>query len=362
MIPIILAILLSLWALSFTKKIPGRIILLTLIWWSYMLFFRSWPTQAVFNKEFTITQGQSIKAIAKNLWSIEKAFISEAKKTWANPKPWTYNLSWSYSAEKLIETFEKWPTKKIIKVQVLEWWSIYDTDKHLSDEKLINAWDYIKYVTDSDNISTLKETYKWINWLDLKTLEWFLYPETYFLDPNVWIVPWLVKAQLSQFDKLLIWEGKIGWADWKFSALREKIQKVYGIEVSRYDIIKLASIIQKEERNKQNIPTIAWIFFNRLKTNDTLGADITLCYAFKEPYETCDSKVQQYINEDNDYNTRKRKWLTPTPISNIDIKTFEWINNFKDTDYMFYLHAPDGQIYYAKTNAEHNTNRAKYLK
>ena len=362
MIWIVLAILVSLGALAFTKKIPGRIILLTLIWWSYILFFRGWVSEIQLNKDFTIAKWQSIKTIAKNLGAIEKSFISEAKKTGANPKPGTYTLSGTYNAEKLIELFEKWPEKKITKVKVLEGWSIYDTDKDLADQWLIKAWEYISYVTNSDNISTLKETYKSIEWLNLQTLEWFLYPDTYFLDPNTSIVSWLVKAQLAQFDKLLVWEEKIWWADWKFSELISRINETYWLEIKKYDIIKLASIIQKEESNKSNIPTIAGIFFNRLKTNNSLGADITLCYAFKDPYSTCESHIKQYLEQDNEYNTRINKWLTPTPISNIDIATFSWVNKFEKTDYMFYLHWSDGQIYYAKTNAEHNINREKYLK
>jgi len=49
----------------------------------------------------------------------------------------------------------------------------------------------------------------------------------------------------------------------------------------------LASVVEKEERNTKNKPTVAGIFFNRLANGMRLDADITLCYGLHEPYETC---------------------------------------------------------------------------
>ncbi len=131
-----------------------------------------------------------------------------------------------------------------------------------------------------------------------------------------------------------------------------------------YDILTLSSKIEKEEKNKKNKSTIAWVFLNRIQNKMRIDADITLCYGLEEPYETCTpSVIVQWINDTkNIYNTRIQKWLPPTPISSVTATTFDALLHFKKTPYLFYLHDNKGQIYYAETNAQHEENKSKYLR
>lgn len=130
------------------------------------------------------------------------------------------------------------------------------------------------------------------------------------------------------------------------------------------NILRLASVIEKEERNTQNKPTVAGIFFNRLKEGTLLGADITLCYGIHKPYEECTpSLIGQNINDtDNVYNTRVHRGLPPTPIANPSTETVLSVLEFVKTDYFFYLHDNNGVIRYAKDIQGHNENISKYLK
>jgi UPF0755 protein len=128
------------------------------------------------------------------------------------------------------------------------------------------------------------------------SLEGFLYPDTYYLDDWQNLVKQLVSIQLNTFKKKV---REPYAAD--FSALQSTHH------LSTYETITLASIIEKEEKNADNKPTVAGIFFNRLQQGMLLGADITLCYAFKQPYATCTpSLIAKNVSDTkNPYNTRQ---------------------------------------------------------
>lgn len=263
---------------------------------------------------------------------------------------WTYIFSWRYTSEEFLSHIAQWPEKEYITYTVLEWWSIYDIDADLTAKWYINEWEYISYVTDSAKISELSQRYDFFD-TSLTSLEWFLYPDTYFLSNRGNLVKELVSMQLNAFK----WKVRESHS-WDFN----NIQNKYWLSV--YQTITLASIVEKEEKNNSNKSTVAWIFYNRLKNWMLLWADITLCYGLAQPYSECTpSVIAKKINDSNNkYNTRALAWLTPTPIWNPAISTIEAVLFPAQTSYLFYLHGADGQIHYAETNAEHEQNK-KYL-
>jgi len=263
---------------------------------------------------------------------------------------WTYIFSWTYTSEEFLSHIAQWPEKEYITYMVLEWWSIYDIDADLTAKWYINEWEYISYVTDTAKISELSQRYDFFD-ASLTSLEWFLYPDTYFLSNRWNLVKELVSMQLNTF-KSKVRESH----SWDFT----NIQNKYWLSV--YQTVTLASIVEKEEKNNSNKSTVAWIFYNRLKNWMLLWADITLCYGLAQPYSECTpSVIAKKINDSNNkYNTRVLPWLTPTPIWNPAISTIEAVLFPAQTSYLFYLHGSDGQIHYAETNAEHEQNK-KYL-
>ena len=263
---------------------------------------------------------------------------------------WTYVFSWTYTSEEFLSHIAKGPEKEYISYTVLEWRSIYDIDADLTAKWYINEWEYIAYVTDSAKISELSARYDFFD-SSLTSLEWFLYPDTYFLDNRWNLVNQLVSIQLNTF-KSKVWESHA----WDFS----NIQSRYWLSV--YQTITLASIVEKEEKNNANKPTVAGIFYNRLNRWMLIWADITLCYGFAKPYSECTPNViaKNVGDSNNKYNTRAVAWLTPTPIWNPAFSTIEAVLFPNQTSYLFYLHGADGQIHYAETNAQHEQNK-QYL-
>ena len=263
---------------------------------------------------------------------------------------WTYIFSGKYTNEEFLSHIAQGPEKEYISYTILEWWSIYDIDADLTAKWYINEWEYISYVTNPDKISELSTRYDFFD-SSLTSLEWFLYPDTYFLDNRWNLVNQLVSIQLNTFKSKVREPHSSDFTN---------IQNNYWLSI--YQIVTLASIVEKEEKNDANKPTVAWIFYNRLKNWMLLWADITLCYGLAEPYSECTPNVivKHLDDTNNKYNTRALAWLTPTPIWNPALSTIEAVLFPAQTSYLFYLHGADGQIHYAETNAQHEQNK-QYL-
>lgn len=261
----------------------------------------------------------------------------------------TYLFTGTYTPGGLVSHILAWPEQKFVRYTVLEGWSIYDIDSDLTQKWFIQAGEYISYVS---TVASLIDQYPFLQGIDtLKTLEGFLYPDTYFLDDNGSFVAQLVKAQLDNFQKRIwsLYSGNINsfsqqqWLDW-------------------YEIVTLASVVQKEERNIDNQPTVAGIFLRRLSIGMRLDADITLCYYYRKPYSDCTPWfIARSIGIEQPYNTRQVRGLPPTPIANIPVGAIQAVLSFAPSSYLYYLHDAQGRIRYAETLEQHNSNKARYL-
>ena len=254
---------------------------------------------------------------------------------------WTYNLkSWQNITE-VLESLDK-PIYEEMNITFLEWWNIYDIDYYLMKKWLINKWDYISYVNNEDKIQKLSKFFNFIE--TQKTLEWFLYPDTYKINAAKFKINELVIKQLENFE--------------------EKVYEKILINLNNEqinDLVNLASIVEKEEKNPNEKPTVAGILKKRLNNWWMIWADITVCYPHKLTSQECKMVVTKYINEKSEYNTRTKLWLPKTPIWNPSYETINATLNDKETDYWFYLHnIKSWKIYYGKTNQEHERNK-KYM-
>ena len=182
-----------------------------------------------------------------------------------------------------------------------------------------------------------------------KSLEGYLYPDTYFLDPNSSIPEQLIKSQLKNFNQKV-------WIP-----LGDQLQS-FGYGFDSYQLLTLASIIENEEKLAGNKPIIAGIFLNRLEKGMRLDADVTLCYGLKIPYDQCRSQILANLSDaSNLYNTRQNYGLPPTPISSPSVETISATLDFKKTGALYYLHDASGKIHYGTTLEEHNENKKNYL-
>lgn len=227
----------------------------------------------------------------------------------------------------------------------LEWWNIFDIDQYLTAEWFITDWEFSSFAVTINSFAWLKADYPFIS--DADSLEGFLYPDTYSINPNNFSVSGLVKKMLTNFEIKIIDSGII--------------TDMWSIEV--LDVINLASIVEKEERDPSQRPTVAGILKKRLDEGWMIGADITVCYPYELTAEECRISVTKYLYEKNDYNTRQMTWLPAGPIWNPSAESIEAVINPLTTTYYYYLHdTQTGQIYYGVTNADHERNKQLYLR
>lgn len=175
-------------------------------------------------------------------------------------------------------------------------------------------------------------------------LEGFIFPDTYrvFADANCQDL--LLKA-LDNFDK------KID-AD-----LRAEIKR-QGRRL--YDVLIMASLLEKEVRSEADMKIVAGIFWDRIKNGQRLESCATLAYILgenKPQYTLADTQI------DSPYNTYRNDGLPPTPINNPGLKAIRAAIYPTKTDYNFFLSRPDtGATVFSVTYQEHLANKARYLK
>lgn len=126
-----------------------------------------------------------------------------------------------------------------------------------------------------------------------------------------------------------------------------------------YELLTIASLIEKEGANPDEMPKIASVIYNRLEEGMKLELDATITYIEKH--------VKPFIDGDQDryneyYNTYKCSALPAGPIANPGMNAINAALNPADTNYYYFLteQTDSGPVYYyAETFDEHQANREK---
>lgn len=126
-----------------------------------------------------------------------------------------------------------------------------------------------------------------------------------------------------------------------------------------YELLILASIIEKETGNKADRALVSSVFHNRLKKNMPLQTDPTVIYNVPD-YK---GKItRSHLKTDHPYNTYTRKGLPPTPICNPGMASIWAAAHPAQTDYLYFVAKGDGLSHFSSTLKEHNAAVQKYLR
>ncbi len=147
-----------------------------------------------------------------------------------------------------------------------------------------------------------------------------------------------------------------------------RLAKAKKLNLSPKEVTALASIVQKETAQVSERPIVAGLYLNRLRDKWPLQADPTIIYAMKQKYGQ-DFKMRRVLFKniedikDSPYNTYKKQGLPPTLIAMPDISAIDAVLNSKNHDYFFMCASVTniGFHDFAKTLAQHNKNRAKFI-
>lgn len=176
-----------------------------------------------------------------------------------------------------------------------------------------------------------------------RKLEGYLYPDTYefYVEENE---THAIRRFLDNFQE-------------KFVSKYEARAKELGMTVD--EIVTIASVIQKEAANKEQMGLVSSVIHNRLKKSMKLECDSTGAYV--DRYIKPNVSDGEYLAYRNRYYTYLCSELPAGPICNPGADAIEAALYPKDTNYLYFYHDKNGKIYMAKTLEEHNANQVKAL-
>ncbi len=194
----------------------------------------------------------------------------------------------------------------------------------------------------------------------------------------------LLKERVYSYDeswrsKLILNEGYLFPDTYSFpkdvdveqviSVMRDNFEEKYsGIEnlgntnLSKKDIVILASMVEREAKHSQDRPLVSSVLFNRLDAGMPLYIDATIQYAIGTPKKWWPTLPDTGGNvaPNSPYNTYTHSGLPPTPISNPGLEALKAIFNPATTDYLYYISDKTGVNRYGRTLDEHNANIQNY--
>lgn len=141
--------------------------------------------------------------------------------------------------------------------------------------------------------------------------------------------------------------------------LSKKIDELNKTSLSTYEILILASIIEKETANTEEMPTISSVYHNRLKINMRLQSDPTVIYAISNGYGKLDHKLTKNdLFFKSPYNTYRNLGFPPTPICCPGENAIMAAMFPAKTDYLYFVanKQKTGHLF-AKTFKEHLKNK-----
>lgn len=176
-----------------------------------------------------------------------------------------------------------------------------------------------------------------------RSLEGFLFPATYELRPNQ-TVRSLVRQQTDTFS------DQIGDVSMRRARVR-------GLDT--YDVLIIASMIEREAQLAKERRTISAVIHNRLRDGMPLGIDATTRYAtnnWTRPLR------QSELTADSAYNTRTNTGLPPTPIGNPGLASIKAAANPSDSKALYYVVKPGtcGEHAFSSTEAEFQRDVQRY--
>ncbi|NBI06709.1 endolytic transglycosylase MltG [Senegalia massiliensis] len=208
-----------------------------------------------------------------------------------------------------------------IKFTIPEGFTIEEIAEKLANENIINKDKFIDLTYDIEKFS---KEYKFLNDIPEKmNMEGYLYPNTYqiYKDSTEYEI---IKRMLDEFNN-------------KYNEIIKN--KEIPLDLSVYELITLASLVEREAKVDKDRNLVSSVIYNRLKIDMPLQIDATIQYALENRKEKL---TYDDLEVDSIYNTYKNKGLPVGPICSPGIESINASLNPENTDYIFYVLKKDG--------------------
>ncbi|HSF61062.1 MAG TPA: endolytic transglycosylase MltG [Gaiellaceae bacterium] len=175
------------------------------------------------------------------------------------------------------------------------------------------------------------------------SIEGFLFPSTYEFSQFTPSAE-LVRGQLDAFSR-----------EWRKVDLRYARPK----NLTPYDVLIIASMIEKETVAPEERRLVAAVIYNRLRLGIPLGIDATIRYGRNVP--GTESLKRSDLESDDPYNTRLRLGLPPTPIANPGLASMRAAASPARVGHLYFVRKPDGvHHFFTASKAEFDRKSCEY--
>lgn len=296
----------------------------------------------------TIPEGSSGDAIATIL--VENHIIADSGEYYAavkklnaemSLKPGDYQFTTFQDPVQVVKQLVAGPNVQGIRLTVPEGKTVAQTAQIVEDVYGIPTADFIAQAKASSYVAD----YPFLSEAAGDSLEGFLYPKTYSFSGTP-TSDQVIRAMLDQYRADVI-------DALDFSSGRSAINAAYGLDLSDYDVLILASVVEREGLHAEQRAHVASVFLNRLAGKGDfagrpyLESDATLMY------ETGGAVTAEDIkNIDSPYNSYKNGGLPPTPICSPSAEAIRATLDPADSDDLYFYITQD-QEYFSQTYDEH---------
>ena len=256
-----------------------------------------------------------------------------------------YQLSQNMSAKEILEKISSGDVyNESIKITFKEGKNMRWIAQTIAEHTNNTEEDVFSLLKDTEYINSLIEKY-WFLTDDITNeniyypLEGYLYPDTYIFENKDVSVKTIFNIILNNTDKVLK----------NYQSQIEQSGK------SVNEILTIASIIELEGNDEEARQGISSVIYNRLRTNMSLGSDVTTYYAMQVDMGERNLYSSE-IKTSNPYNTRGPNMNGKLPIGPIGNPSEQSINaalNPTKTNYLYFVADSNGKIYFSTSYAEH---------
>lgn len=175
-----------------------------------------------------------------------------------------------------------------------------------------------------------------------KGLEGFLFPATYDVDPGTSGAD-VLRTMVARFEEAA------GSAD--------LVAKARALGRTPYEVVTVASLIERESRLDEEYPKVARVVYNRLDRGIPLGIDASILFGLGR---TSGGLTRSDLARNTPYNTRLRRGLPPTPIASPGDKALRAALDPAEGDWLYYVLADrDGRQLFTADYQEFLRQKAK---
>ena len=257
-------------------------------------------------------------------------------------RPGDYTLARDMSYGDAIAALQKGPKAKVVPtvdVQIPEGPSIREMAPVVDRSRKVKG----SYLKAASSRRVLRRVRRLGAPRGTRTAEGFLFPATYTLVKGSPARD-LVDKQLAAFKENVA-KLDLGYA-------RRK-------NLTRYDVLIIASMVEREAQQRKDRPLIAAVIYNRLRNGIPLGIDATIRYEtgnWSRPIRVSE------LEADTPYNTRLNQGLPPTPIGNPGLASLQAAAHPARVDYLYFVVKPGtcGEHAFSSTQAEFERDLQRY--